>query len=125
MISQLSGMIKNTNILSMATVSTIFFTPLNITNDDNEISAQEVHQCNGENQKLDEDCQNVEYKNDGVNKTTKRDGKINHRESNEMQRLQLENMTMKASLQEFEEQQHECFEYYEKLLDERNEKRLK
>ena len=100
------------------------FTPLNNTNDDNEISAQEAHQCNGENQKLDEDCQNVGNKNDGVDKNIKRDG-TNQIESNELQQLRLENMMMKAHLKEYEEQQQESFEYYETLLDESNNEKLK
>ena len=73
---------------------------------------------------IDEVCQNVGDKTNGDDKKTKRDGKTNHRESDEMQRLRSENMTMRANLKEFEEQQEEYVDYYEKLLDKSNDEMI-
>ena len=41
-----------------------------------------------------------------------------------MQRLRSENMTLRADLKEFEEQQEEYVDYYEKLLDKSNDEMI-
>ena len=87
-----------------------FFTPSNIIHDDDEshndtqlphVQKDDDNLPHVQNTFNDDDDKKVGDKINGADKKTKRDGKTNHRESDEMQRLWSENMTLRADLKEF------------------------